>query len=227
MENKIKLLLAEDEQMLAEILSDTLSERGFDIRIARDGEQALELVRLEEWDVIVSDVMMPRMDGFSFARALRREGCTTPILFLTALSATSDVVKGFEVGGNDFLKKPFAIDELIVRCRALVGRNRHEHSEPKSYEIGSFIFSPSDYTLTIQGITTLLSARESAVLHHLVRHKDQVVESGAILRELWGDDNYFNLRSLNVYISRLRRHLAGDNNVEIISIRGVGYRLKD
>ncbi|MBO5216207.1 MAG: response regulator transcription factor [Alistipes sp.] len=227
MENKIKMLLAEDEQMLAEILSDTLSERGFDIRIARDGEQALELVRLEEWDVIVSDVMMPRMDGFSFARALRREGCTTPILFLTALSATSDVVKGFEVGGNDFLKKPFAIDELIVRCRALVGRNQHEHSEPKSYEIGSFIFSPSDYTLTIQGITTLLSARESAVLHHLVRHKDQVVESGAILRELWGDDNYFNLRSLNVYISRLRRHLAGDNNVEIISIRGVGYRLKD
>lgn len=227
MENKIKMLLAEDEQMLAEILSDTLSERGFDIRIARDGEQALELVRLEEWDVIVSDVMMPRMDGFSFARALRREGCTTPILFLTALSATSDVVKGFEVGGNDFLKKPFAIDELIVRCRALVGRNRHEHSEPKSYEIGSFIFSPSDYTLTIQGITTLLSARESAVLHHLVRHKDQVVESGAILRELWGEDNYFNLRSLNVYISRLRRHLAGDNNVEIISIRGVGYRLKD
>lgn len=227
MENKIKLLLAEDEQMLAEILSDTLSERGFDIRIARDGEQALELVRLEEWDVIVSDVMMPRMDGFSFARALRREGCTTPILFLTALSATSDVVKGFEVGGNDFLKKPFAIDELIVRCRALVGRNQHEHSAPKSYEIGSFIFSPSDYTLTIQGITTLLSARESAVLHHLVRHKDQVVESGAILRELWGDDNYFNLRSLNVYISRLRRHLAGDNNVEIISIRGVGYRLKD
>lgn len=221
------MLLAEDEQMLAEILSDTLSERGFDIRVARDGEQALELVRLEEWDVIVSDVMMPRMDGFSFARALRREGYTTPILFLTALSATSDVVKGFEVGGNDFLKKPFAIDELIVRCRALVGRNRHEHSEPKSYEIGSFIFSPSDYALTIQGITTLLSARESAVLHHLVRHKDQVVESGAILRELWGDDNYFNLRSLNVYISRLRRHLASDNNVEIISIRGVGYRLKD
>lgn len=227
MENKIKLLLAEDEQMLAEILSDTLSERGFDIRIARDGEQALELARLEEWDVIVSDVMMPRMDGFNFARALRRDGCTTPILFLTALSATSDVVKGFEVGGNDFLKKPFAIDELIVRCRALAGKGRNEQNEPESYEIGSFVFTPSDYTLIIQNNTTLLSARESAVLHHLVRHKGEVVESGTILRELWGDDNYFNLRSLNVYISRLRRYLVSDCNVEIISIRGVGYRLKD
>lgn len=227
MESKIRLLLVEDEQMLAEILSDTLSERGFDIRLARDGEQALELACHNEWDVIVSDVMMPRMDGFSFARQLRRKGCTTPILFLTALSATSDVVKGFEVGGNDFLKKPFAIDELIVRCRALAGRNHREQNEPKSYEIGSFIFNPSDYTLSIQGITTLLSARESAVLHHLVRHKGEAVESSTILKELWGDDNYFNLRSLNVYISRLRRHLAGDSNVEIISIRGVGYRLKE
>lgn len=226
MENNIKLLLVEDEQMLAEILSDILPDRGFDICLAHDGEQALDFARHQQYDVIVSDVMMPQMDGFTLAKQLRREGCHTPILFLTALTATSDVIKGFEAGGNDFLKKPFAIDELIVRCRALAGRGQNDSEEPKSYEIGSFEFCPMDYTLTINGITTILSARESEVLLRLVRGKGEVVEANSILKELWGDDNYFNLRSLNVYISRLRHRLATDSSVEIVNIRGVGYKLK-
>ena len=121
MNNRIKILIVEDEKMVAERLSDTLSDRNFDVRLAYDGLHALEAIKKEPFDVIVSDVMMPNLDGYSLAKKLRNEGCNTPILFLTALSATEDVVKGFETGGNDFLKKPFAIDELIVRVKALAG----------------------------------------------------------------------------------------------------------
>ena len=124
MNAKIKLLIVEDELMLAEILSDTLSDRNFDVHLAYDGVQALDMARKESFDVIVSDIMMPDLDGYSLAKKLRSEGYNVPILFLTARSATEDVVKGFEMGGNDFLKKPFAIDELIVRVKALAGRLR-------------------------------------------------------------------------------------------------------
>lgn len=227
MSNKIRLLLAEDEQMLAEILCDTLGDRDFDVKLVYDGEQALNAVRNGAFDVIVTDVMMPRMDGFSLARRLRSEGCSTPILFLTARSATEDVVKGFEVGGNDFLRKPFAIDELIVRVRALAGRSGRTEQVEESFQVGKYQFNTQSATLIIDGRATTLSAREAAVLVRLCRQQGAVVEAAGILRELWGDDNFFNLRSLNVYISRLRRHLAADPDIEIISVRGIGYRLID
>lgn len=212
--------------MLAEILSDTLSDRNFDVRLAYDGIHALEVIKKEPFDVIVSDVMMPNLDGYSLAKKLRNEGCNTPILFLTALSATEDVVKGFETGGNDFLKKPFAIDELIVRVKALAGRAEVMDAQETSYVIGEYEFNPSSKELTIRGQYTTLAAREAAVLVRLCRRRGRVVEASELLKELWGDDNYFNLRSLNVYITRLRNHLKADPTVEIESVRGVGYLLK-
>ena len=212
--------------MLAEILSDTLSDRNFDVRLAYDGIHALEAIKKEPFDVIVSDVMMPNLDGYSLAKKLRNEGCNTPILFLTALSATEDVVKGFETGGNDFLKKPFAIDELIVRVKALAGRAEVMDAQETSYVIGEYEFNPSSKELTIRGEQTTLAAREAAVLVRLCRRRGRVVEASELLKELWGDDNYFNLRSLNVYITRLRNHLKADPTVEIESVRGVGYMLK-
>ena len=212
--------------MLAEILSDTLSDRNFDVRLAYDGIHALEAIKKEPFDVIVSDVMMPNLDGYSLAKKLRNEGCNTPILFLTALSATEDVVKGFETGGNDFLKKPFAIDELIVRVKALAGRAEVWDTQETSYVIGEYEFNPSSKELTIRGEQTTLAAREAAVLVRLCRRRGRVVEASELLTELWGDDNYFNLRSLNVYITRLRNHLKADPTVEIESVRGVGYLLK-
>ena len=212
--------------MLAEILSDTLSDRNFDVRLAYDGIHALEAIKKEPFDVIVSDVMMPNLDGYSLAKRLRNEGCNTPILFLTALSATEDVVKGFETGGNDFLKKPFAIDELIVRVKALAGRAEVMDAQETSYVIGEYEFNPSSKELTIRGEQTTLAAREAAVLVRLCRRRGHVVEASELLKELWGDDNYFNLRSLNVYITRLRNHLKADPTVEIESVRGVGYLLK-
>lgn len=222
---KIKVLLVEDERMLAEILSDTLGNRDFEVQLAYDGEAALEAVRQRAFDVVVSDVMMPRMDGFTLVRRLRSEGCRLPILFLTARSATEDVVQGFEAGGNDFLRKPFAIDELIVRLRALAGRAVHTEPE-QTYTLGRFDFLVEPKLLRCEGAETILSAREAEVLARLAQRMGEVVEASGLLRELWGDDNFFNLRSLNVYISRLRRHLAADPNVEIMSIRGVGYRLR-
>lgn len=212
--------------MLAEILSDTLSDRNFDVHLAYDGIHALEAIKKEPFDVIVSDVMMPNLDGYSLAKKLRNEGCNTPILFLTALSATEDVVKGFETGGNDFLKKPFAIDELIVRVKALAGRAEVMDAQETSYVIGEYEFNPSSKELTIRGEQTTLAAREAAVLVRLCRKRGRVVEASELLKELWGDDNYFNLRSLNVYITRLRNHLKADPTVEIESVRGVGYLLK-
>lgn len=226
MSNKTRILLAEDEQMLAEILSDTLGDRGFKVQLAYDGEQALAAARNDRFDVIVTDVMMPRMDGYTLARRLRSEGCTTPILFLTARSATEDVVQGFKVGGNDFLRKPFAIDELIVRVQSLAGRVNHSE-ENSCFQIGQYQFDTRTATLSIGGEQATLAAREAAVLARLCRQKGATVEAAGLLRELWGDDNFFNLRSLNVYISRLRRHLSADPSVEIISIRGIGYRLTD
>ena len=226
MNNRIKILIVEDEKMLAEILSDTLSDRNFDVRLAYDGIHALEAIKKEPFDVIVSDVMMPNLDGYSLAKRLRNEGFNTPILFLTALSATEDVVKGFETGGNDFLKKPFAIDELIVRIKALAGRAEVMDAQETSYVIGEYEFNPSSKELTIRGEQTTLAAREAAVLVRLCRKRGRVVEASELLKELWGDDNYFNLRSLNVYITSLRNHLKADPTVEIESIRGVGYKLK-
>ena len=226
MSNRIKILLAEDERMLAEILSDTLSDRNFDVHLAYDGLQALETVRKEAFDVIVSDIMMPNLDGYSLTKKLRAEGYNTPILFLTARSSTEDVVKGFEVGGNDFLKKPFAIDELIVRVRSLAGRLQTQESAETVYKIGKYEYIPSSKVLKIHQCDTTLSARESEVLLRLCRDFGKTVNTSALLKELWGDDNYFNLRSLNVYITRLRNHFKEDPSIEIESIRGVGYKLK-
>ena len=226
MAKKIALLLVEDERILAEILCDTLCGRDFEVTLAYDGEEGYTRAHERSFDVIVSDIMMPRLDGFSMVKRLRKAGCTAPVLFLTARSSTDDVVKGFEVGGNDFLRKPFAIDELIVRVRALAGRLGQQDDHEVIYHLGRYTFDVGHNLLRCGEEEITLAARETAVLAWLCRHAGQVVEASALLRELWGDDNFFNLRSLNVYISRLRRHLAAEPSVEIVSIRGVGYKLQ-
>ena len=226
MAKKIALLLVEDERILAEILCDTLCGRDFEVTLAYNGEEGYARAQERSFDVIVSDIMMPRLDGFSMVKRLRKEGCTSPVLFLTARSSTDDVVKGFEVGGNDFLRKPFAIDELIVRVRALAGRLGQQDDHEAIYHLGRYTFDVGHNLLRCGNEEITLAARETAVLAWLCRHAGQVVEASALLRELWGDDNFFNLRSLNVYISRLRRHLAAEPSVEIVSIRGVGYKLQ-
>ena len=224
----INILLVEDESTLATIIKDTLEGQGFRIRLAKDGEEGLQSFFREKPDVLVADVMMPRMDGFEMVRRLRKTDKRTPVLFLTARSAINDVVEGFELGANDYLKKPFGMQELIVRIKALLGRAiRTEDSpaRPEVYEIGAYVFTPRTQRLLHNGTETELSHRESEILRRLCEQQDQVVDMRAVLLDLWGDDTFFNQRSLHVFITKLRHKLSKDGRIRIVNVRGIGYKL--
>lgn len=226
----MKILLVEDELMLAQIVKDSLETRGFAVEWAPDGELGWLAFQKNRPDVVVLDIMMPRLDGFSLLEKIRKIDPKTPVIFLTARSQTADVVKGFELGGNDYLKKPFSMDELIVRIRALVGRTQPTASPPpdrdESVQIGSFLFFVVKQILERDGsLPIVLSHRESEVLRRLVFSRNAVVERRPLLLELWGDDSFFNGRSLDVFITKLRRHLRNDPAVQILNVRGVGYKL--
>ena len=249
--NKIKVLLVEDETSLAMILSDTLEAQGFEMRTAHDGKEGLRMFEEEKPDVLVADVMMPKMDGFEMVRHIRKSDKRTPVLFLTARSAVNDVVEGFELGGNDYLKKPFAIQELIVRIKSLCLRaemavtseNRSEENlmdadeksknqkpmnaktEDSWLEIGRYRLNPIEQILQLDGKDTELSHRETEILRMLVENRNDVVESKEILLKLWGDDSFFNSRSLHVFITKLRHKLSDDENIRIINVRGIGYKM--
>lgn len=226
MDDKIKLLLVEDEQTLADIIADTLCEKGFDVTVAYDGEAGLRAFRSARPDVVVSDIMMPCMDGFTFVAKLRREAPGVPVLFLSARSAAEDVVRGFETGGNDYLRKPFAMSELIVRVKALAGRKSAVRPRVQTlYELGRIRFDAEHRRLVCDGDVTELSAREAEILQCLCSSGGGVVPTKTLLMDIWGDDSFFNARSLHVFITRLRHRLAADPSVQLVNVRGVGYRL--
>jgi two-component system, OmpR family, response regulator VicR len=221
-----KVLLIEDELMLAKIVKESLEVRGFTMLHAADGAEGLQLYRTQRPDIIVVDIMMPRMDGFSVTAEVRKTDKQTPVIFLTSKSQTADVVKGFETGGNDYLKKPFSMDELIVRIKALLNRNATPQTAAAAiYTIGQFTFDYSRQSLTMNGNTVFLSHREAEILQRLCIYKNQVLERRQVLIDLWGDDNFFNGRSMDVFITKLRRHLKADASLQIVNIRGVGYKL--
>ena len=226
---KIKVLLVEDEQTLAMIIKDTLEGQGFLIHTAVDGEEGLRLFFDLRPDVLVADVMMPRMDGFEMVRRIRQTDRRTPVLFLTARSAVNDVVEGFELGANDYLKKPFGMQELIVRIKALVGRactyTPPAESEQILYEIGRYQLDTRRQLLLHEGTEQELSHREAGILRLLCQNRNCVVNMRDILLDLWGDDSFFNQRSLHVFITKLRHKLAKDENIRIINVRGIGYKL--
>lgn len=226
---KIKVLLVEDEQTLAMIIKDTLEGQGFLIHTAADGEEGLRLFFDLHPDVLVADVMMPRMDGFEMVRRIRQTNRHTPVLFLTARSAVNDVVEGFELGANDYLKKPFGMQELIVRIKALMGRactyTPSAESEQILYEIGRYQLDTRRQLLLHEGTELELSHREAGILRLLCQNRNCVVNMRDILLDLWGDDSFFNQRSLHVFITKLRHKLAKDDHIRIINVRGVGYKL--
>lgn len=229
-ESLINVLLVEDEETLALIIKDTLERQGFCIRLAKDGEEGLGRFFEEKPDVLVADVMMPRMDGFEMVRRIRRQDKQTPVLFLTARSATNDVVEGFELGGNDYLKKPFGMQELIVRIKALLGRaSRYPASEnhppTTEFEIGRYRFNAITQRLSYLGNKTELSYRESEILRRLCENRNEVTLMQDILIELWGNDTFFNQRSLHIFITKLRHKLSRDERIRIVNVRGIGYKL--
>lgn len=226
MSDKIRLLLVEDEQTLADIVADTLSEKGFEVTVAYDGEAGLRAFREVRPDVVVSDIMMPCMDGFTFVGRLRREAPGVPVLFLSARSTAGDVVQGFETGGNDYLRKPFAMSELIVRVKALAGRACAAKPRVQTrFELGRIRFDAMHRRLVCGDAVTELSAREAEVLQYLCRNAGEIVPSKTLLVNIWGDDSFFNARSLHVFITRLRHRLAADPSIRLDNVRGVGYRL--
>lgn len=231
--DKIKVLLVEDEGTLALIIKDTLESQGFTIRTAKDGEEGLQMFFNETPDVVVADVMMPRMDGFEMVRRIRTKDNKTPVLFLTARTETQDVVQGFETGANDYIRKPFGMQELIVRIKALVDRayrSEEKKEQPTHFIIGNYQLDTVRELLIFSSDgsdpqTTQLSHRESEILKRLVMHRGEVVDNRDTLIELWGDDSYFNTRSLHVFITKLRHKLAKDDSLRIINVRGIGYKL--
>ena len=219
--------MAEDESTLAMIIKETLEEDDFTLQIAPDGEAGLQQFYDFRPDVVVADVMIPKMDGFEMVRRIRQTDRQTPVLFLTARSAVNDVVEGFKLGANDYLKKPFGMQELIVRIKALVGRAYQPIQEKKEevYEIGRYLFNPTNQTLSLLDQSEELSYRESEILKRLCLNRNQVVNMQNILLDLWGDDTFFNQRSLHVFITKLRHKLSKDDTIRIVNVRGIGYKL--
>lgn len=222
---KIKVLLVEDEPTLAMIIKDTLDGDEFDIVLASNGEEGLALYREIQPDIIVTDIMMPKIDGFTLVRHIRKTDSRIPVLFLSARSAAKDVVEGFELGGNDYLKKPFGMAELIVRIKALLNKITVHKEETSTFSIGKYTFDSITQTLLYCGEKQLLSNRESEILKRLCEYKDQVLPMKDVLLDLWGDDSFFNARSLHVFITKLRHKLSKDDTIKILNVRGIGYKL--
>ncbi|MCD8030290.1 MAG: response regulator transcription factor [Bacteroides sp.] len=226
-ENNIEVLLVEDELTLAMIIKDTLEEHSFVIHTASDGEEGLRLFFELRPDIVVADVMMPRMDGFTLVKRIRQTDTHTPVLFLTARSAIQDIVEGFETGANDYLKKPFGMQELIVRIKSLLGRAlvREETEKQNLLEIGRYRLDPTTQLLIFGDQQTELSHREAEILKRLCENREKIVRAQDILLDLWGDDNFFNNRSLHVFITKIRHKLAKDPDIRILNVRGIGYKL--
>jgi len=223
MSKPIKILLAEDEPSLGQIIKESLETRNFEVLLCMDGEEAYKTYQSENPLLLVLDVMMPKKDGFTLASQIRKENPEIPIIFLTAKSQTEDVVKGFNLGGNDYLKKPFSMEELIVRINALLQRK----IQNTSYKIafGNYSFDLKKQELYFENTTQKLTHREAHLLFHLLQNKNTVLDRSFILKKLWGNDDFFNARSMDVFITKLRKKLKQDSSIQIINVRGFGYKL--
>lgn len=220
-----RILYVEDEPALGKIVKESLQSRNYHVIMAEDGLSALKIFQSSQADICVLDIMLPKMDGYTLALSIRKLSPQIPILFLTAKSQVDDVVKGFQSGGNDYLKKPFSLEELIVRIENLLNlTNAQKQQIKQEISFGKFIFIPSRYELRDpMGEVKRLSHKEAGILTLLLENANQTTERKEILLSLWGDDSYFNSRNLDVYITKLRDYLKTDPQVEIITIKGIGY----
>lgn len=229
METKETILLAEDEAVLGKLVKEALERKSYSVLWAKDGNEAYELYMREKPDICILDVMMPAVNGFIVAGKIRALSADVPILFLTARSETNDVIKGFEVGGNDYLKKPFNLEELFLRIRELLRRKalnaRPAEVSSDPFFFGTYEFNPVSQVLKCSEETFNLSHKESELLKALLRHKNDLMPRKEILLQLWGDDSFFHARTMDVYIAKLRKYLKHDEKLSIVNIRGFGFKL--
>lgn len=222
---KDRILIVEDDSTLSFIIEDALMREGFDVVCAPDGEAGLKMFKDSGADLVIADVMMPRMDGFEMVRHIRLTSPSVPVLFLTARTSVEDVVKGFDIGANDYVRKPFGILELVVRIRALLKRTRQGDVEESHLVQGDCSLDFASQRLAVGGESIMLSHIEAVILDELFRHPNAVVEARTLMYRIWHNDDYNNLNRLHGFIYKLRRYLSQSSAVTLLNIRGVGYKL--
>jgi two-component system OmpR family response regulator len=229
MENvKTKILLVEDDPSLGPLLQEYLDAKGFETKLAEDGQKGSELFFKGAYDLLLLDVMMPVKDGITLAKEIRLSDKNTPIIFLTAKSMKEDTIEGFNAGADDYMTKPFSMEELLARVNAVLRRSnkvRSTDSEEVNFKVGNYNFNSEKQLLQLGSNEQKLTTKESQLLRLLCVHKNDVLDRGFALKTIWQDDNYFNGRSMDVYIAKLRKYLKDDGKVEIINIHGKGFKL--
>ena len=222
----MKILLVDDERQLTQALSAILKQQKYSVDCAYDGEEGLDLALSAIYDLIILDIMMPTKDGFAVAKEIRRFDKKVPIIFLSAKTLEADKLKGFEIGCDDYITKPFSMEEMLLRIEAIMRRISGKKSKSGSeYQLGTMVFDAQKQTLTTEKGTTKLTTKECELLSLLVQNGNSILERNYALKTIWVEDNYFNARSMDVYITKLRKLLKDDPNVEIINIHGKGYKL--
>ena len=226
MDEKVKILLCEDDENLGTLLCEYLIAKGYDAVLCPDGEVGYREFTKEKFDICILDVMMPKKDGFTLAQDIRQINSQVPIVFLTAKVQKEDVLEGFDKGADDYITKPFSMEELVKRVEAIMRRVRgKKNRESSMYKIGRFTFDTQKQLLVIGDKQTKRTTKENELLALLCSHANEILKRNDALRTIWIDDNYFNARSMDVYITKLRKHLKDDDQIEIINIHGQGYKL--
>jgi DNA-binding response OmpR family regulator len=223
-----KLLLVEDDPNLGALLQEYLTDKGYPTARATDGQEGWQMFVDGDYDLCIFDVMMPRKDGFSLAKEVRMSGRDVPIVFLTAKSMKEDTIQGFRAGADDYITKPFDRDELLLRIEAILRRYRRTNApetEPTVFGVGSYTFDYEHQQLSRAGETARLTSKESELLKLLCQNLNQPISRSFALKVIWGDDTYFNARSMDVYITKLRKHLKDDPGVQIMNLHGEGFKL--
>jgi DNA-binding response OmpR family regulator len=226
MEKKMRVILSEDDENLGSLLREYLIAKGYDTDLYPDGEAAFKGFQKNQYDLCIFDVMMPKKDGFTLAKDVRMINSEIPIIFLTAKNMKEDVIEGFRIGADDYMTKPFSMEELIFRIEAILRRTLGEADNTQIvFKLGRYTFDARKQTLSDANDSTKLTTKESELLRLLCVNANKVLERNYALKTIWVDDNYFNARSMDVYITKLRKHLKDEEGIEIINIHGKGYKL--
>jgi DNA-binding response OmpR family regulator len=228
MEEKVRVLIVEDDPFIGLITKECFESRDFDVELHENGEEGYKAYKKFQPNICIFDVMMPIKDGFTLAEEIRKEDKETPIIFLTAKSMKEDVIKGFKLGADDYVKKPFSVEELIARVDVILKRmkmNTMVQEDTSTYELGKYKFDRDYKLLQIGDTTQKLTDKEADILNYLCKNLNQVVDRSKLLIEVWENDSFFNSRSLDVYITKIRKYLKDDADVELLTIRGKGFKL--
>ena len=226
MDEKLKILLCEDDENLGMLLREYLQAKGYQAVLCQDGEVGYREFAKGKFDIAVLDVMMPKKDGFTLVLVIGQANTEIPIIFLTARALKDDILEGFKIGADDYITKPFSMEELVLRIEAILRRVHGKKAKDATvFRIGRFVFDAQKQLLTIGEKQTKLTTKENELLALLCAHSNEILQRDFALKTIWIDDNYFNARSMDVYITKLRKHLKDDDQIEIIIIHGKGYKL--